>query len=193
MNKQLKKLTFTAIMVALATVLSMIKVIQMPLGGSVTLISMLPIIVVSITLGIGWGFGGAFAYSLIQLILGIASDGLLGWGLSGGQLAGCIALDYIVAYTVLGIAGVFGSKNTGSLIGGTVLAMTLRFLSHFASGYIIFANFEQFAFFGKTFVGRPILYSVCYNGFYMLPELAITCVVVFILSKAGIFDKIKSL
>ncbi len=193
MNKQLKKLTFTAIMVALATVLSMIKVIQMPLGGSVTLISMLPIIVVSITLGIGWGFGGAFAYSLIQLILGIASDGLLGWGLSGGQLAGCIALDYVVAYTVLGIAGVFGSKNTGSLIGGTVLAMTLRFLSHFASGYIIFANFEQFAFFGKTFVGRPILYSICYNGFYMLPELAITCVVVFILSKAGIFDKIKSL
>lgn len=193
MNKQLKKLTFTAIMVALATVLSMIKVIQMPLGGSVTLISMLPIIVVSITLGIGWGFGGAFAYSLIQLILGIASDGLLGWGLSGGQLAGCIALDYVVAYTVLGIAGIFGSKNTGSLIGGTVLAMTLRFLSHFVSGYIIFANFEQFAFFGKTFVGRPILYSICYNGFYMLPELAITCVVVFILSKAGIFDKIKSL
>ena len=193
MNKQLKKLTFTAIMVALATVLSMIKVIQMPLGGSVTLISMLPIIVVSITLGIGWGFGGAFAYSLIQLILGIASDGLLGWGLSGGQLAGCIALDYVVAYTVLGIAGIFGSKNTGSLIGGTVLAMTLRFLSHFASGYIIFANFEQFAFFGKTFVGRPILYSICYNGFYMLPELALTCVVVFILSKAGIFDRIKSL
>ena len=193
MNKQLKKLTVTAIMVALATVLSMIKVIQMPLGGSVTLISMLPIIIISIAFGVGWGFSGAFVYSIIQLILGIASDGLLGWGLSGKQLAGCIALDYIVAYTVLGIAGIFGSKSTASQIGGTVIATVLRFLSHFAPGYIIFANFEQFGFFGQTFVGRPILYSICYNGFYMLPELVITCIVVFILAKTGVVERIKSL
>ena len=176
-------------MVALASVLSMVKVIQMPLGGSVTLLSMLPVIVISVTLGIGWGFGGAFLYSLIQLVFGIATDGLLGWGLSGGQLAGCIALDYIVAYTVLGIAGIFGRQRVYAPVLGTALAMVLRFLSHFVSGYIIFENLEQFAFFGNTFVGKPALYSLAYNAFYMVPELILTGAAVFIISKIRLYDR----
>ena len=177
-------------MVGLATSLSMIPVVKLPLGGTITLLSMLPIVAVSLNFGIAWGFACAFVFSGAQLILGITSSGLLGWGLSGGQLAGCIALDYFAAYTVLGTAGIFGRKKPLAPVYGTALALFLRFLCHFASGYIIFANFEQFELFGKAFVGRPILYSVCYNGFYMLPETVVTCIAVFVLAKIRFFEKI---
>ena len=70
-------------------------------------------------------------------------------------------------------------------------SMVLRFLSHFVSGYIIFKNLEQFAFFGNTFVGRPALYSVAYNAFYMVPELIVTCVAVYIISKTRLYDRMK--
>ena len=78
-KKYVYKLALSAIFVALATVLSLIKVVKMPLGGSVPVLSMLPIVMISVMLGLKWGFGSAFVYSLIQLVLGIAVDGLLGW------------------------------------------------------------------------------------------------------------------
>ena len=177
-------------MVALSTVLGLIKVIHMPLGGDVTLLSMLPMIVLSVSLGVGWGLAGAFAYSLVQLIFGIAADGLLGWGLSGWQLALCIMLDYILAYTALGLAGVFG-KGKYSPLFGTALVLVFHFICHFLSGYIIFANFEKFVVFGKAFLGRPLLYSACYNGTYMLPETVITCIAVFVLIKMNFFERMK--
>ena len=117
-KKYVYKLTLSAIFVALATVLSLIKVIKMPLGGSVTLLSMLPIVMISVMLGAKWGFGSAFVYSLIQLILGITLDGLLGWGLTPVMLVGTILLDYIVAFTVLGIAGIFAKKGYLGICGG---------------------------------------------------------------------------
>lgn len=169
-------MTLSAIMVALATALSLIKIIKMPLGGSVTLLSMLPVVMVSCMLGLKWGFGCAFVYSLMQLVLGIALDGLLGWGLTPVMLIGTILFDYVVAFTVLGIAGIFRKKGTAGICIGIALGMFLRFVSHFISGYVIFKNLEQFEIFGSVFTNRPILYSICYNGLYMLPEIAITVV-----------------
>ena len=78
-NISVNKLTLSAIFVALATVLSLIKVIKMPLGGSVTLFSMLPIVLISCALGVKWGMAVSFVYSLIQLAFGITLDGLFGW------------------------------------------------------------------------------------------------------------------
>lgn len=92
-----------AVMIALATVLSFIKVYNLPWGGSITLLSMLPIAVYSIRYGVAKGIGASFVYSLIQLIQG-ATEGLFGWGLSSVMLIACILLDYIAAYTVLGLA-----------------------------------------------------------------------------------------
>lgn len=175
-KKYVYKMTLSAIMVALATVLSLIKVWKMPLGGSVTLLSMLPIVMVSCMLGLKWGFGSAFVYSLIQLVLGIALDGLLGWGLTPVMLIGTILFDYVIAFTVLGIAGAFKSKGTIGICLGTALALALRFVSHFISGYVIFKNLEQFELFGTVFTNRPVLYSICYNGLYMLPEIVITVI-----------------
>ena len=76
-----KRLVLTAVLIALAAVLSMVKVYQLPLGGSITLLSMLPIALISIEYGIRWGMTGAFAFSIIQLGFGI-NEGLFGWGLS---------------------------------------------------------------------------------------------------------------
>ena len=152
---------------------------------------MLPIVSVSVYFGIKWGLVSGFVFSLIQLGFGIAFDGLLGWGLSGAQLAGCIALDYFAAFTVLGLAGVFGKKSSLSPVYGTALAMLLRFTMHVLSGVIIFSELGQkFEIFGKLILGKPLLYSVCYNGFFMLPETVLTCIAVYVLSKTRFFEKI---
>lgn len=168
------KLTLSAVFVALATVLSLIEVIRMPLGGSVTLLSMLPIVMISIMFGLKWGFGTAFVYALGQLALGLPE--VLTWGLTPAMLIGTVLFDYIIAFTVLGIAGIFAKKGYAGICGGVALAIFLRFVSHFISGYVIYKNLEQFKIFENIFTNRPFLYSLAYNGFYMLPELVITTV-----------------
>lgn len=177
LKKYVYRLTLSAVFVALATALSLVKIVKMPLGGSVTLLSMLPIVMISLMLGLKWGFGSAFVYSIIQLIFGIALDGLLAWGLTPVMLIGTIMLDYVLAFSVLGIAGLFAQKGTKGVCLGVALALALRFVSHFISGCVIFRELEQFEIFGKLFENRPVLYSLGYNLFYMLPEIAITVIV----------------
>lgn len=175
-KSKVQKLAICAVMVALATVLSLIKIWNMPFGGSVTLVSMLPCAVVSIAFGLKWGLAAAFTESVIQLIFGITMDGIFAWGLTPGSLIGVIMLDYILAFTVIGFAGIFRSKGYLGICIGTGLAVVLRFVSHLISGAVIFANFEQFVAFGTEWVGRPWFYSICYNGAYMLPEMIITMI-----------------
>lgn len=182
-KKNVLTLVECAILVALSVVLSLIKVVQMPLGGSVTLLSMLPVCIIAIRHGLGWGFGSAFVYSLFQLGFGITLDGILGWGLNVPMLIGCMMFDYVIAFTVLGLAGAFRKKGAAGIYLGITLACVARFVSHFLSGYVIFKNLDQWEVFGAIFSNRPILYSVCYNGFYMLPELVLTLVATFILMR----------
>ena len=82
MNKNVKKLTVSAIFIALSTVLSMIPLVQMPLGGKLTPLSMLPVCLIGIMYGTGYAILPCLAYGLIQTFLG----GVFGWGLSLGQL-----------------------------------------------------------------------------------------------------------
>ena len=171
-NKPVYKLTFSAVMVALASALSLIKLYELPLGGSVTLLSMLPIVVISISLGLKWGVGSAFVYSLIQLFFGIVMDGLLGWGLTPAYLVGTIFLDYIIAFTVLGFAGAFAKKGYAGTLAGISLVFVLRFISHLFSGAILFGIPEKWA----DKFSNVWLYSAAYNGSYMLPELVITLI-----------------
>ncbi len=180
-NKPIYALAFSAVMIGLGTALSMIKIIQMPLGGSVTLLSMLPVVMISLVFGLRWGLGSAFAYSLIQLFLGITMDGLFAWGLTPVMLVGSIVFDYLLAYTVLGIAGIFSKKGYAGICTGVVLALFLRFVSHFISGVVIFKELGQFELFGEFFTNRPFLYSLAYNGLYMLPEIIFTSAAAFLL------------
>ena len=135
-----KVLAECGILIALAAVLSLIKVFKLPWGGSITLLSMLPICLISIRHGVKTGLFSSFVYAVIQLLFGILFDGLLGWGLTAGALISCILLDYIVAFTVLGLAGMFADKGMNGIIGGTALAIFLRFVSHVFSGVFVFAS-----------------------------------------------------
>ncbi len=166
-----KVMVEAAVMVALAAVLSYIRIIKLPWGGSVTLLSMLPIIVFSIKRGVKCGMAASFAFSLIQLGQGII-DGLFGWGLSPAMLTACIFLDYIGAYSVIGVGGLFGSKGTSGIIGGTVLAVFLRFAMHFLSGVVIWHSFGEL--WNGFSTDNTYIYSLLYNGAYMLPEMIFT-------------------
>lgn len=164
-QKNLKKLTLCAVFAALATVLSFIKVYQLPLGGAITLLSMLPIIFIAKFLGPKWGFTSAFLYSLIQFGQGVI-DGLFGWGLTPLALVGTIFLDYILAFSVLGLISLVKSENPLIIAVCTALVLALRFLCHFISGVIIFDIWCEW--------DSVWLYSLCYNGSFMLPELIFT-------------------
>jgi thiamine transporter len=166
------RLVTTAMLIALAAVLSLIKIFQMPLGGSVTLLSMLPVCVISIKYGVKWGFFGAFVYSLVQIALDFGS--LMSWGMTAKIWIGCILFDYIFAYTSLGFAGIFKNKGTGGIIAGISIALFLRFVSHFISGTIFFDIWAPEGW-------NAAVYSVLYNGAYMLPELIFTAVAAVIL------------
>lgn len=190
-NKQnIIRLTETAVFIALAVALSMVKIFKLPLGGSVTLVSMLPICILSFRYGVKWGLFSSFIYSLFQLMLGITMDGLLGWGLTPVMLVGCILFDYIIAFTVLGIAGIFKKKGEPGIYAGLTVAFLLRLVSHVASGYLIFSYLDQWEIFGSTFENAPLLYSICYNGTFMLPELVITMAAVVALMR---FTAVKKL
>lgn len=162
-----KKLTMSAVLIALSAALSLVKIFEMPLGGSVTLLSMLPVCMLSIMYGCKWGLFCSFIYSLTQLLFGIWA--VLGWGLTTAALIGCIAFDYIIAFTVTGFAGMFRKHGVPGYIGGIALAMVMRLVSHVISGVIFFASWAPEGW-------NPLLYSVSYNGLYMLPEMAFTVI-----------------
>ena len=169
-RSRVRMLTECAILLALAVALSYVKLFTLPFDGSITLLSMLPICIVSIRYGIPQGLFVAFAYSWFQILQG----GVFAWGLTPVMLLGSLFLDYIVAFTVLGLAGLFRRHGLLGAVCGVALACLLRFLSHFAAGVVLWANFEEFIAFGREWIGRPWLYSLCYNGVYMLPETVFT-------------------
>lgn len=87
-----------ALMIAVGTVLAQIKIFEMPFGGSVTLVSMLPFILVSFRHGVKWGLATGFVNSLLQMLLGFYAP-------PAGTVAafvGVVLLDYVLAFTLLG-------------------------------------------------------------------------------------------
>lgn len=170
-NKTLRLVT-SGIMIALAVVLSFIKVYKLPLGGSITLLSMLPICILSIKYGTKWGLFSAFVYSLIQIGLDLGE--IMTWGLTLKLWIGCLVFDYLIAYTALGLAGAFRKSGSAGYIGGIVLALCVRFVSHVISGSIFFDIWcpDDWSVFP---------YSLAYNGSYMGPELIFTVIAAIIL------------
>ena len=177
-----------ALMLAVAVALSYVKLFTLPFDGSITLLSMLPICLVAIRHGTAWGLGTAFAYSWFQILQG----GVFAWGLTPTMLIGSLLLDYILAFTVLGLAGIFRRHGTVGILLGVAFACVLRFLSHFLAGVILWANLEEFVAFGREWVGRPWLYSLCYNGVYMLPETIFTVLGAFVLFRVPQMKKLLS-
>ena len=177
----IRKITVAAILIALGAVLSLIKIWTNPWGGSVTLLSMVPIVLISVMFGASWGLFSSFVYSLVQIVLDLA--GMMAWGMDARMWLGAIVFDYIVAYTVIGMAGLFRKKGIIGICLGTVLALSARFASHFISGYIFFDIWMP-----ETFSNSAV-YSVVYNGTYMIPEIIISTVVTALICRSSILGK----
>lgn len=181
-----KELTLGAIMLALSIVLSFIKVYQLPAGGSITLLSMLPICIFSIKYGVKKGLIVSFLFALFQFFQGV-SEGFLGWGLTGAMLVVSTFLDYILPFTFIGLAGMFRKKKVTGWILGSTIAIFLRFLSHYFSGVFIWKSV------GNIFnmdLDSPWLYSLAYNGSFMLPEMVFTILAIVILFAVPAFRKL---
>lgn len=180
-HQKIVRLTASSIMIALASVLSLITIIKMPLGGSLTPVSMLPICMISVIYGIKWGLGTSFVYALVQLILDFASA--LSWGLSARALVVCFIFDYILAFTVLGFAGIFRKQKNWGICAGVAAAVLLRYICHIISGGTVFAIWmpEEWS--------NPWVYSMAYNGAFMLPEMILTVIAAFALSKVPLIHR----
>ena len=173
-----KKMTTSALMIALATALAWVsKVIPAPWmqGGSITIASMVPIIAVSIMLGTKWGLASSLVYALIQMIQGFyppPTRNFISYLL-------VIALDYIIAFGVLGLAGLFYrlfGKTRFAAAAAAFIVTALRYVCHILSGILIWGVYAD--------EGQSVLaYSLTYNGTYMIPEIIISTVVVFVLGK----------
>ena len=172
-DKKLTILVEGAIMIALATVLSYIRVYKLLWGGSITLLSMLPVVIFSIKHGVKYGLTVSFIFSLVQLLQGIM-DGLFGWGLTSGMLVACILFDYILAFSVLGIAGIFRKQGFFGWLLGIILALMLRYACHFTTGVVIWKSVG--ALWDGFSTDNFWLYSLLYNGSYMLPEIIFTTI-----------------
>lgn len=198
-TKRTLKLVETGIMLAIATVLSVIQPFHLPFGGGITIVSMLPIILLSYRHGVGWGLFSGLIYSLLQIAVGfgdvkaffVPEDYALAAGI------GIVLLDYVAAYSALGLGGMFRSmKPAPALCLGTILALLLRYIVHIISGTIFFGAWAEWFFTQEGFysigatimdtfsgTGLAVIYSVFYNGLYMIPELILTCLAALAVSK----------
>ncbi len=207
------RLTFSAVMLALATALALISALipflQLPFGGTLTLASMLPIIIVSYVYGVKWGSFTSFTYAALQIIMDLMlgkNSTIIAYFLpkdeGGMKLFAAIAItiiDYIIAYGILGIGGIFrkNKNKTLALTLGALLATAGRYIAHIISGYIFWGSYAEWFFTESfnvggigsnilgTFSGRSLamVYSLVYNGLYMIPEIILTAVVAVITSR----------
>ncbi len=150
-------------MVALTTVLSVIKLLELPYGGSITVASMLPIVIIATRHGTGVGLCAGLAASAIQLLLGLNN---LSYFTTWYSILAIILLDYIVAFTVFGLSGLFRKKMPSQAMGmvmGAALASVLRYICHVISGATVWAGLS-------IPTSAALAYSFGYNATYMIPE-----------------------
>ena len=194
-----------AALIALGTVLSLIKIPIGHLGGSVTLFSALPLVIICYRHGVKWGFASTLIYSILQMLVDIPTVVKLfapGEGLKWYLALVSIMLDYLVAFTVIGVASLFSKMKhpTAALTVGALVGMVCRYISHFFSGWILYGAWagwyfdaaEEGSFASKSEgaakfsawvlehfgsgQGLAAFYSAFYNGLYMIPEIILTVI-----------------
>ena len=160
-----RALTECSVMIALSVVFGFIKVADMPYGGSVTIASMLPIVLVAYRHGLGWGMGAAMANSLVQLVSGVK---YFSYFTTWQSVVALVLFDYILAFAVFGLAGAFKKrmKQNLAISLGALFASVLRYACHVISGATIWAGLS-------IPTGAALVYSIGYNATYMIPETVI--------------------
>lgn len=164
----IQMLAESAIMLALSVVLNEFTPIKFPFGGSVTFFSQLPILVIGYRYGIKQGLFTGLAMGVIEMLFGLKNFSYV-TGIKGYLIL--VLADYIIAFSVLGLGAMFKKKIKNqalSLASAGAVVSVLRFICHYISGVTIWSGYAE---------DQPVwLYSLTYNGGYMLPELILTVV-----------------
>lgn len=200
MNKTVKRLTTSAILIALATLLSFARLFQYPFGGSINLCAMLPICVIAYKYGFRWGFLSGFVFGFIQMLTGSVIGNPM--ALSSLDFALMISLDYFIAYACLSLSAVTKGRFKNESISfaiGICIAATARLLVHTLSGYILFSSWASWFFseytgaFGTWVLDNiggtalSLFYAFFYNALHMVPNTILTVIMGLLLfsSQAG--------
>ena len=208
MQHKTQRLTESAMLLAVAIVLELASkmfIPEMPFGGQVTLASMLPMVLISYRHGVKWGLIAGIAYAFIQMAIGartVAAAFQPGYFGEGRMLLNAFimcVLDYLLAFTLLGLGGIFRNriKRPGvALACGSLVALSARYLAHVLSGYILFAGWAEWFFtqdgfpaFGARLVEGltpgmlGLAYSLFYNAMYMVPEMIITAMAAMLMGR----------
>ena len=155
-----------AIMIALGTVLSMLPLVEMPYGGSITVASMLPLVILSYRNGTKFGLISGALYATLQLLLGLKN---LSYVTTWYSVLAVILLDYLIAFTLVGGAGFvrrFVKGGANALFLGALLCSVMRYICHVIAGATVWAGIS-------IPTGATLVYSIGYNATYMLPETII--------------------
>ena len=178
-NKRVRCICEGGIAIALAVALSYLKI---PIGlafggfgGSIDLV-MIPLIVFAVRWGLGWGLGAGLVFGTLKYFLGQHAD--ISWV--------SIIFDYSVAYMFVGFAGLMkkswtGGKNSALAV-GALIGCVCRFIIHYISGVTVYAQWMPEEFMGVTHL-TPALYSLLYNGTYMLPNTVLAVLICLLLAR----------
>ena len=169
---KMRKLIEASLMIAIATVLSLLKLLDLPYGGSITLASMLPIVIIACRNGVGWGVASGAVYGAIQQLLGLKT---LSYVTTWYSILAVILLDYVLAFAVVGFAGAFRNKcekQNAALALGSVFGCVLRYILHVISGATVWAGLS-------IPTKAALMYSLAYNATYMIPETIVLVVVAY--------------
>ena len=181
-HQQTKKMAEGALRVACATVLGILPLAQLPYGGSVTVASMLPIILISYRHGIRWGIGAGFVFGVIQQLLGLSN---LSYFTTWQSIVAIVLLDYLIAFSVVGLGGMFrrfSLSQRDALLLGAAFASILRYLCHVISGATVWAGLS-------IPTEAALAYSLVYNATYMVPEAIVLCIAAYYLGSMLDFRK----
>lgn len=207
-KERVHMLVESAMLLTLGVVLEVVSkmvIPEMPFGGQLTLASMLPLVLISYRHGVKWGVFSGVVYSILQMALGAKTvsaafqPGYFGDEIMVVNALIMVILDYLLAYTLLGLGGIFRNKikKPGlSLMCGGIVALFCRYLAHVVSGYILFAGWAEWFFtqdgfpaWGAKLVESVspgllgLIYSIVYNGMYMLPEILITSIAAVLIAR----------
>ena len=174
--RRTRALVESAVMISLATVLSIFKLVELPYGGSITLASMLPILLVAYRHGVAFGFGAGLVYGVTQQLLGLKN---LSYFTTWQSIVAIILLDYLVAFGVIGVAALFRKLRDAhlALLSGGLVACLLRYLCHVISGATVWAGLS-------IPTEAALIYSIVYNATYMIPETIVLLLVLAYLASA---------
>lgn len=205
-----------ALAAVLAIVCALIPFLNLPFGGGFTIASMLPIVLISYMYGLRWGFFVSATYSILQVLmdlsLGKSSSVIMALFMPSSEdymgafaAVAILVIDYFIAYTVIGIGGIFRNRiknKTVALCAGSILALSLRYFAHVISGTIFYGAWAEWFFSQEGFYAiggwilehisggaLAVIYSIFYNGLYMIPEIVITALAAIVVSRIPYIQK----